>query len=97
MIQFSINNFSNGLTGTPYKSIKDAIIDGGYSVWSDQKIKQAFNFGNGNRKDFEEFCKNNKCKIISENEFYKGLYSLPLNEQKTHIQFIREQLNLYYV
>lgn len=65
MIQFSINNFSNGLTGTPYKSIKDAIID--------------------------------ECKIISENEFYKGLYSLPLNEQKTHIQFIREQLNLYYV
>lgn len=97
MIQFAIDSFSNGLSGRPYKSVKDAIIDGGYSVWSNQKIKQAFNFGNGNRKDFEKFCKRNKCKIISENEFYKELYSLPLNEQKKHIQFIQEQLNLYYV
>lgn len=97
MIQFAIDSFSNGLSGIPYKSVKDAIKDGGYSVWCNQKIKQAFNFGNGNIKDFEEFCKNNKCKIISENEFYKELYSLPLNEQKTHIQFIQGQLNLYYV
>lgn len=45
-------------------------------------------------KDFKRYCKDNKCKIISENEFYKELYSLPLNEQKTHIQFIREQLTI---
>lgn len=31
---------------------------------------------------------------MSENEFYKELYSLPLNEQKTHIKFIREQLTI---
>lgn len=31
---------------------------------------------------------------MSENEFYKELYSLPLNEQETHIQFIREQLTI---
>ena len=36
-----------------------------------------------------------KCKIVSENEFYKELYSLPLKEQETHIKFIREQLNFY--
>lgn len=33
--------------------------------------------------------------IVSENEFYKELYSLPLNEQKTHMSFIREQLSHY--
>lgn len=33
MIQFSINSFSNGLTGRSYNSIKDAIQDGSYSVW----------------------------------------------------------------
>lgn len=91
MIQFSINSFSNGLTGRSYNSIKDAIKDSSYSVWCNQKIKLAFSFGNGTGKDFKRYCKDNKCKIISENE----LYSLPLNEQETHIQFIREQLSHY--
>ena len=31
---------------------------------------------------------------MSENEFYKELYSLPLKEQETHIKFIREQLTI---
>jgi hypothetical protein len=95
MIQFTINSFSNGISGRPYNSIKDAIQDDGYSVWCNEKIKKAFSFGNGTEKDFERYCKDNKCKIVSESEFYKELYSLPLNEQKTHIQFIREQLILY--
>lgn len=95
MIQFTINSFSHGLTGRPYKSIKDAIQGDGYSVWCNEKIKKAFSFGNGTEKDFKRYCKDNKCKIVSENEFYKELYSLPFNEQETHIQFIREQLNRY--
>lgn len=95
MIQFTIDSFSGGISGRPYNSIKDAIEDGGYSVWCNEKIKLAFSFGNGTEKDFERYCKYNKCKIVSENEFYKELYSLPLNEQKTHIQFIHEQLTGY--
>lgn len=96
MIQFTINSFSHGLTGRPYNSIKDAIQDGGsYSVWCNEKIKLAFSFGDGTEKDFKRYCKDNKCNVISENEFYKELYSLPLNEQETHIQFIREQLSHY--
>ena len=95
MVQFSIDSFSNGISGRPYKSINEAIQDGGYSVLCNEKIKLAFSFGNGTEKDFKRYCKDNKCKIISENEFYKELYSLPLNEQETHIRFIREQLSLY--
>ena len=95
MIQFTINSFSHGLTGRPYKSINEAIQDGGYSVWCNEKIKLAFSFGNGTEKYFKRYCKDNKCRIVSENEFYKELYSLPLNEQETHIQFIREQLSHY--
>lgn len=91
MIQFTIDSFSGGVSGRPYNSINEAIKDGGYSVWCNEKIKLAFSFGNGTEKDFKRYCKDNKCKIISENEFY----SLPLNEQKTHIQFIHEQLNRY--
>lgn len=95
MIQFTIDSFSGGISGRRYKSINEAIQDGGYSVWCNEKIKLAFNFGNGTEKDFKRYCKDNKCKIISENEFYKELYSLPLNEQETHIQFIREHLSHY--
>lgn len=91
MIQFTIDSFSGGLSGRPYNSIKDAIQDGGYSVWCNEKIKKAFSFGNGTEKDFERYCKDNKCKIV----IYKELYSLPLKEQETHIKFIREQLNFY--
>lgn len=97
IIQFTIDSFSGGLSGRPYNSIKDAIQDGGYSVWCNEKIKKAFSFGNGTEKDFKRYCKDNKCNVISENEFYKELHSLPLNEQKTHIQFIREQLNRYEI
>lgn len=95
MIQFTINSFSNGISVRPYKSINEAIQYGGYSVWCNEKIKLAFSFGNGTEKDFKRYCKDNKYRIVSENEFYKELYSLPLNEQETHIQFIREQLSLY--
>lgn len=65
MIQFSIDSFSNGISGRPYKSINEAIQDGGYSVWCNEKIKLAFSFGNGTEKDFKRYCKDNKCKIIS--------------------------------
>lgn len=46
MIQFTINSFSHGISGRPYKSINEAIQDGGYSVWCNKKIKLAFSFGN---------------------------------------------------
>lgn len=41
MIQFTIDSFSGGISGRPYKSIKDAIQDGGYSVWCNEKIKKS--------------------------------------------------------
>lgn len=55
MIQFSIDSFSNGISGRPYKSINEAIQDGGYSVWCNEKIKLAFSFGNGTEKDIKRF------------------------------------------
>lgn len=59
MVQFAIDGFSNGLLGSPYKSVKDAIQDGGsYSVWCNEKIKLAFSFGNGTEKDFKILSNN---------------------------------------
>lgn len=57
MIQFSIDSFSNGISGRPYKSINEAIQDGGYSVWYNEKIKLAFSFGNGTEKDLKDIAK----------------------------------------
>lgn len=47
MIQFTIDSFSGGISGRLYKSINEAMQDGGCSVWCNEKIKPAFNFGNG--------------------------------------------------
>lgn len=95
MIQFTINSFSNGnqaarttRSKTQYKTVDTPF-------GATKRSKKAFSFGNGTEKDFERYCKDNHCKIISESDFYKEIHSLPFNEQITHIQFIREQLSLY--
>lgn len=55
MIQFTIDSFTGGISGRRYKSINEAIQDGGYSVWCNEKIKLAFNFGNGTEKDIKRY------------------------------------------
>lgn len=41
---------------------------GGFNVWDDKRIKNAFNFGNGTIKHFEEYMRNNKryCTFITD-------------------------------
>lgn len=39
---------------------KNAIKKGFFTVWSEKRIKGAFNFGNGSKKDFSEYRANNK-------------------------------------
>lgn len=57
MIQFTINSFSHGLTGRPYNSIKDAIQDGGYSVWCNEKIKKHSVSGTARKKTLKGIAK----------------------------------------
>lgn len=66
IIEVSMQNesFYNG-------GIKQAIKDGYFSVWTSERIKNTFNFGNGAKSDFEEYRKNNHkkyCYIIEVNE-----------------------------
>lgn len=40
-----------------------------YNIWNDKRIKEAFNFGNGTKKDMLNYMKNNKnvgFKILEE-------------------------------
>lgn len=90
MIQFTIDSFSGGLSGRPYNSIKDAIQDGGYSVWCNEKIKLAFSFGDGAEKDFKRYCKDNKCNVISE---IAPIYCPTFD--KATANYVRKGLELY--
>ena len=46
------------------KSIEKAIKNQWFTVWTPERIKAAFNFGNGTQKDFELYMKNNKAYCI---------------------------------
>lgn len=41
-------------------SIRETLNYGYYTIWTDERIKEAFNFGNGTKKDFDEYKENNK-------------------------------------
>ena len=43
-----------------YGSVKKAMEAGLYNTWDDERIKNAFNFGNGTKKDFINHMENNK-------------------------------------
>ena len=55
IIEISIQNESyyNG-------GISQAIKDGYFTEWTPERIKKAFNFGNGTQKDFLNYMQNNK-------------------------------------
>lgn len=59
-------------------SVEKAIAGGWFTVWTDTRIKAAFNFGNGSEKDFSEYRANNKAfcifKDLSESEITKILF-----------------------
>ena len=41
-------------------SVKKAYEQGFFTVWDSDRIKRAFNFGNGTLKDFKNYMENNK-------------------------------------
>lgn len=42
-------------------SIEKVIENGFYIDWTPERIKNAFNFGNGTEKDLKKHIENNKC------------------------------------
>lgn len=43
------------------KNINEALKKGYYNEWNIERIKGAFNYGNGTIKDFKNYMNNNKC------------------------------------
>lgn len=83
-----IDSFNHGCCGRKYKNFVEAIRDDGYSVYTERKIKEGFNFRNGTINDLKRFAKNNHCTIMKWSEFKKVLEELPEKERIVHKQFI---------
>lgn len=65
IIEVSIQNESFYKGG-----VKQAIKDGYFSIWTDERIRSAFNLGHGTKEDFNRYKENNKgyCKILEVGE-----------------------------
>lgn len=69
-VLFAIPRFTHGLVGRKYKSLREAIEDGFYDAYTEERIKLAFNFENGTLADLKRFCKENKKTILSSDKFF---------------------------
>jgi hypothetical protein len=83
-----IYTFNHGCCGGRYKNFVEAVLDGGYSVYTERTIKEGFNFRNGTMNDLKRFAKDNYCTIMKWSEFEKILETLPEKERIVHEQFI---------
>lgn len=83
-----IYSFNHGYCGRRYKNFVEAVLDDGYSVYTERKIKEGFNFRNGTINDLKRFAKDNHCTIMKWSEFEKVLEELPEKERIVHEQFI---------
>lgn len=86
-----IYTYSGCLTGRKYASVRDAVGDGGYSVWTDGRVKSSFSFGNGTQKDFDRYCRANLLKRISVDEF-KSIVS-GLADGESHLRYLEEEID----
>ena len=73
----TIWSFENCLAGRKIKNVRDAIVSDSFDVWDDERIRKCFNFGNGTKKDWERFIKDNKEKVIPTKKFFEIVDSLP--------------------
>ena len=87
----TIYTYENCLTGRKIKNVRDAIINDAFDIWDDEKIKRTFNFGNGTKKDWERFIKDNKEKVIPTKQFFDIVDSLP--NSQAYYNFLRDVLH----
>lgn len=83
-----IDSFNHGCCGRIYKNFVEAILDDGYSVFTERKIKECFNFHNGTINDLKRFAKDNHSTIMNWDEFQSILREIPDEKRSVHEQFI---------
>ena len=92
---YTINTFDHGCCGRKHKNVQEAIIQGSWDMWPEQRIKKCFNFANGTMNDLKRFCKDNHSQIYEENEFTSLLDTIPEEHKRKSIEFIKHTKSLY--
>lgn len=87
---FVVDRFNHGCSGRKYKNRREAVMDGAYQVWNENRIRRGFQFGCGTLEDLKRCCKDNNADILSPEEFYKILDTVP--DREMHDSFIRRQM-----
>ena len=90
-----IYTYSGCLAGRKYSSVRDAILDGGYDVFTDEKVRCCFNFGNGTEKDFDRYCRDNLLKRITVDEFRSIADSFGEKDRDVHLKFLDDTIKLF--
>ena len=90
-VLFAIPSYTHGLVGRKYKNLREAIEDGFYLPWDEERIRCGFKAGNGTVNDLKRFCKDNEETILSASEFFNILEYV--NNKQMHLNFIRSVLH----
>lgn len=89
---FTIDRYSHGCSGVPYKSKLCAIRGDSWSVWTDKRVRSMFNNGQGTMEDFRRYCKNNNCTAVLEDDFWKIAKPLGVEWRHGAERFINETI-----
>lgn len=92
-VWFTIDKYDHGCSGLPYKNKLGAIKGDSWQVWTDERVRKQFNFGQGSMKDFERYCKNNNCTPVMQGNFWKIAEPLGPEWRFNAEKFIEETIN----
>lgn len=89
---FTINKYDHGCCGREYPSKLDAIKDGAWSPWTEERVRRAHNLGRGTMKDHEWHNKLNHKVVVSKEEFWRIAEPLGEEWRREAEEFIKDLL-----
>lgn len=92
LIIIAVDRYNQGCTGRKYGSIEESIIDGGYQVWTYNRMRQFNREVQDPVKHFKEHMRINKCIALSPEKFFKIISKLPVDERESHLNFYNESI-----
>jgi len=87
-----IDRYNHGCCGIRYKSQLEAIKDGAWKIWDEERVRRMHNFGHGTMKDHEHYCKNNNCDVVSMDKFWSMTKCLGPKWREDAEEFIKKVL-----
>jgi hypothetical protein len=92
LIIIAVDRYNKGCAGRKYGSIKESIIDGGYQVWTYNRMRSFNRVVDDPVKHFKEHMRTNKCIALSPERFFNIISKLPVDERESHLNFYNESI-----